>query len=247
MEYAFRDDDGTVTDTEDAALEHGGKGQADDLVKGDFGFVEHLRDNGHRAVSRFTDTQGKMASGTSHGADDEPIAGSTGIFVHCAGKVRALVLGGIKTESRGVVRQRKVVVDSLGNVDVVDRILLGLQELGDAVCRGCGIVTAYGHQELDVVVLKQAQVEIFFEILVSGLETAHLQIAAAPVEISIRLEEVNVFRAGSLGEKTAVTAVQSDDAVTVGEESLGDGHHDRVHARSRATSAEDNDGIFHFV
>ena len=80
---------------------------------------------------------------------------------------------------------------------------------------------------------------------VGGLETAHLQVAAAPVEVGVRLEEVDVLGARVLREKAAVTAVQADDTVTVGKESLRDRHDDSVHTRSRAASAEDDDGIFH--
>ncbi len=161
--------------------------------------------------------------------------------------MRAFVLRGVESEGRGVVRQRKVVVDGLGHVDVCDRILLRGQELGDAVRGGSGVVTTHGHEELDVVVLEQGEVEVLFEILVGGLETAHLQIAAAPVEVGVGLEEVDVLGARGLREETAVTAVQADHPVTVGQECLRHGHHDRVHARSRAASAEDDDGIFHVL
>ena len=130
-------------------------------------------------------------------------------------------------------------------MDVRDRILLRGEELGDAVRGGSGVVTAHGHEQLDVVVLEQAQVEVLLEILVGGLETAHLQVAAAPVEVGVRLEEVDVLGARVLAEKAAVTAVQADDTVTVGKERLRDRHDDSVHTRSRAASAEDDDGIFH--
>ena len=138
-----------------------------------------------------------------------------------------------------------VVVDGLGHVDVRDRILLRGEELGDAVRGGSGVVATHGHEEFDVVVLEQGEVEVLLEILVGGLETAHLQVTAAPVEVGVCLEEVDVLGARALGEQAAVTAVQADYPVTFGKERLRHGHHDRVHARSRAASAEDDDGIFH--
>ncbi len=62
---------------------------------------------------------------------------------------------------------------------------------------------------------------------------------------AVWLVEVDVLGARVLAEKAAVTAVQTDDTVTVGKERLRDRHDDSVHTRSRAASAEDNDGIFH--
>ena len=130
-------------------------------------------------------------------------------------------------------------------MDVVDRIVLRFEELGYPVGCGCGVVASDGHQELDVVVLEQGEVEVLLEILVGGLETAHLEIGTATVEIGVCLEEIDVFGAGSLGEKAAVTAMQADNTVTVGQESLGNRHNDGVHTRSRAATTKDDNGIFH--
>ena len=92
-------------------------------------------------------------------------------------------------------------------MDVVDGILLGFQELGDAVGGRGGVVATHGHQQFDVVVLEQAQIEVLFEILVGGLEAAHLEVGTAPVEVGVGLEEIDVLGARGLGEKAAVTAV----------------------------------------
>ena len=227
------------------ALDDGGKGQLHNLVQGDGGLVEHLRDDGHGAVRGLADTQGQVTGAAAHGADDEPVAAGAGILIHGAGQVGALVLGAVEAEGRGVLRQRKVVVDGLGHVDVVDGILLGFQELGDAVGRGGGVVAAHGHQQLDVVVLEQAQVEVLFKILVGGLETAHLEVGTAAVEVGVGLEEIDVLGAGSLGEQAAVTAVQADYTITIAKEGLSHRHNHGVHARSRAATTKDDDGIFH--
>ena len=125
--------------------------------------------------------------------------------------------------------------------------MLCLQEFCNTVCGGCSVVAANGYKKLDVVVLEQGQVEVVFKILVGGFEAAHLQVAAATVEVCVGLEEINVLRAGRLREKPAVTAVKADYAITVGEESLCNRHNDGIHARCRAAATKDNDGIFHII
>ena len=247
MEHAFRHHDGAVADAQQAALDDGGEGQLDDLVDGDGGLVEHLRDDRHRGVRGLADTQGQVAGAAAHSTDEQPVAGGAGILIHGAGNVRALVFGGVEAEGRGVVRQREVIVDRLGDVDVGDGILLVLQELRDAVGRGGGVVAADGHQQLDVVVREQGQVEILLEILVRGLEAAHLKIGAPAVEVGVSLEKVEVLGARAGAEEAAVAAVEADDTITAGQEGLGHGAHDGVHARSRAAAAKNNDGIFHCV
>ena len=245
MEDTFGHHDGAVRDTQEFALDNGGNRQADNLLQADLGLVEHLRDDGHRAVRALADTQGEVAGAAAHSADDEPVTAGAGILVNGAGQVGAFVLGGIETEGRGVSGQRQVVVDGLGNVDVLDGILLGLEELGDAVGRGSGIVTADGNQQLDVVLLEEGEVEVLLEILVRGFETAHLEVGTAPVEIGVRLEEIDILDAGILAEKSAVTAMQADNTEAVGQEGLSDRADNGVHARGRATATEDNDRIFH--
>ena len=59
---------------------------------------------------------------------------------------------------------------------VCDRIALGSQELGNPVCSGGRVVTAYGHEKFDIVVLEQVKVEVLLKILVGRFETAHLKI-----------------------------------------------------------------------
>ena len=118
--------------------------------------------------------QCKVACAASHCGNEKPVAGCAGILVYGACKVGAFVLGGVESKGGAVARQRKVVVNGLGNVDVLDGEILGSKELCDTVCGRSGIVSSNGNQELDVVVLEQAQVEIVLEVCVSGFETAHL-------------------------------------------------------------------------
>ena len=125
----------------------------------------------------------------------------------------ALILGRIVSESRSIVRKRKVVVDSLRAVDIGDRIMLGCEELGNPVGSGGSIVAADCHKKLYVVVLEQVKVEILLEILVSRLEPAHFEIGASPVEIPVRLEEIYVLDAGVPAEKSGISAVKADDPV----------------------------------
>ena len=135
--------------------------------------------------------------------------------------MRAFVLGRVETESRGIIREREVIIDRLGDVDVVDRIVLGLKEFGDPVGGGGGVVATDSYQELHIVVLEKSQVEILLEILVGRLETAHLEIGSSPVEIGVRLEEVDVLVARVLVEQAAVALMESNDSETVGKECLG--------------------------
>ena len=130
--------------------------------------------------------------------------------------------GGSVYGGGGGVRQRKVVINRLRNVDVADSIARGLKELGDPVGCGGGVVSTHGDEKLNIVVLEKGQVEILLEILVSRLEAAHLEVGSTPVEVGVSLEEIDVFGAGVLTEESGVAFVKSDDPVAVGKESLGD-------------------------
>ena len=87
-------------------------------------------------------------------------------------------------------------------IKVMDRIVLGFEELGDPVGCGCRVVTSDGNQELDIVVLEESEVEILLEVLVGRLEAAHLKVGASPVEISVGLEEIDVLSARRLAEES---------------------------------------------
>ena len=132
-------------------------------------------------------------------------------------------------------------------MDVLDGILLGFQELGNAVGSGGSVVATHGYQQLDVVLPEQVQVEVILKVRILGLETGHLEIRTAPVEIRVRHGKADFFVAGSLGEKAAVTAMKAEHTVIVGKECFCYRHNDGVHARSRAAATKDNDGIFHNV
>ena len=112
--------------------------------------------------------------------------------------MRTLVLCRVVAESRGVVRKRKVVIDGLRAVDVCNRIVLCCKELGNPVCRRSRVVTAHSHEKLDVVLFEKVEVEVFLEIFVGRLETAHLKVGTAAVEVAIGLGKVDVLGAGVL-------------------------------------------------
>ena len=128
----------------------------------------------------------------------------------------------IPSEGRSVVREGQVVIDCLGNMNIVDRIVLRLEELGDPVGGGSGVVTTDGDQELYVILLEKRKVEILLKVLVSRLETAHLEVGTTPVEISVSLEEIDVLDAGIFVEQSAVAFMESDDSEAFIKESLGD-------------------------
>ena len=74
MEHAFGDNYRTVVDAEDHSLDDGRDCELDDLVNRDRGLVEHLRDDGHRAVRGLADSEGEMTRAAAHGRDEEPVA-----------------------------------------------------------------------------------------------------------------------------------------------------------------------------
>jgi hypothetical protein len=80
--------------------------------------------------------------------------------------VSTFVLCRVISECRSIGRKRKVVIDSLRAVDVRDRISLRCQELRDTVCSRSCIVTTDSHEKLDIIVLEEVKVEVFFKILV---------------------------------------------------------------------------------
>ena len=102
MEYAFCDHYGAVGDTENLALDDGGDCKLDYLVEGYAGLVEHLGDDGHRAVGCLAYTQGKVACTAAHCTDEQPVAGGASIFVHGACKMGAFILGGVESEGGGI-------------------------------------------------------------------------------------------------------------------------------------------------
>ena len=73
MEHTFSDNDCSVRNAEDLSLDDRGKGQLDDLVNGDRGVVEHLRDDGHRAMCGLADSEGKVTCAAAHGGDEKPV------------------------------------------------------------------------------------------------------------------------------------------------------------------------------
>ena len=71
-----------------------------------------------------------MAGGASHGRYEEPGAAGAGVLIDDGGHAGTLGLGRLVAESGLVVGQRKVVVDGLGYVDVLDVDIVGEQILG---------------------------------------------------------------------------------------------------------------------
>ena len=61
MAYAFSYYDSALRDTEELAFDDCRKGKADKLIESNRRLVEHLGNNGHRAVSGLADTKGEMA------------------------------------------------------------------------------------------------------------------------------------------------------------------------------------------
>ena len=120
-----------------------------------------------------------------------------------------------------------------------------VQELGDAVRGRCRVVAADRHEQLDVVVGEELEVEVVFEIRILGLETAHLQERTSLVEDAVGHGVVDVHHAGRRVEEPRVALVQADYAVTFAEESLCDAAYHGVHTGCGAAASQNCDCFFH--
>ncbi len=67
MEHAFRYNYGSVRNAKKLSLDDGREGQLDDLVNCDGRFVEHLRNDGHRAVCGLAYSKSKVSCTAAHG------------------------------------------------------------------------------------------------------------------------------------------------------------------------------------
>ena len=130
-------------------------------------------------------------------------------------------------------------------MDVGDGVFLGLQELGDAVRGRSRVVAADRHEQFDVVVGEELEVEVVFEIRILGLETAHLQERTSLVEDAVGHGVVDVHHAGRRVEEPRVALVQADYAVTFAEESLCDAAYHGVHTGCGAAASQNCDCFFH--
>ena len=245
VEHAFGDDGGAVVHAHDLALDDRRDHEVDDLLDGDFGLVEHLGDDDHRVVAGLADTECEVSGRAAHGCEHEPVSAGAGVDIDGAGDDGTLVLCGLIAECRRALGQREVVVDGLRDVDVGDGVFLGLQELGDSVCRRGGIVPADRHEQLDVVVGEELEVEVVFEIGVGGFEPAHLEERTALVEDSVGHGVVDVDGAGRGVEESGITLVESDHAVSLAQEGFGDAAYYGVHAGGGTTAGENCDCFFH--
>ena len=245
VEYAFRDDGGAVVHAHDLTLDDRRDDEVHDLFDRDFRLVEHLGDDDHRVVAGLADAECQVAGAAAHGSQYEPVAARAGVHVDGACDDGTLVLGRLVTERGRAFGQRQVVVDGLGHVDVCDGVFLGLQELGDAVRGRCRVVAADRHEQLDVVVGEELEVEVVFEIRILGLETAHLQERTSLVEDAVGHGVVDVHHAGRRVEEPRVALVQADYAVTFAEESLCDAAYHGVHTGCGAAASQNCDCFFH--
>ena len=91
--------------------------------------------------------------------------------------------------------------------------LFRFEELGNAVGRRSRIVTAHGHQQLDIVIGEEFQIEVVFEIGILRFETAHLEERTALIEYSVGHLIINVHRTGIGDEQTGISFVQADYAI----------------------------------
>ena len=239
VEDTFGNHGCAIVDAHDFAFDDAAYNEVDNLVDGDFGLVEEFGDDDHGIVACTGDAEGEMACGTTHGRDDEPVFGGAGIFHDSGADDGTLGFGAIVAEGGRAVGQREVVVDGLGDVDVGNWVVLAFEEFGDAVGRRSGIVATDGNKQFDVVIGKEWEVKTLFEVLVGRFEAAHFEDAATFIEDFVGGEEIEVLHTGFVGEKGAVAAVETDDAIAVAEEGFGDRSDHSVHSGGGTTACED--------
>ena len=87
------------------------------------------------------------------------------------------------------------------------------EEPGTAVGRRSRIVTAHGHQQLDIVIGEEFQIEVVFEIGILRFETAHLEERTALIEYSVGHLIITSTVRGSGMNKPVYPFVQADYAI----------------------------------
>ncbi len=213
MKYALGNDSSTVIHPHDFTLHDGRYNQFHDFIDRDFGFVEHLGNDNHRVVASLSDTERQVSRTAAHRSQHKPVSAGTCIDINGPSDHGTLVFSRFVTESRCTVRKREVIVDGLRNVDIGNRIPFRFEELGNAVGRRSRIVTAHGHQQLDIVIGEEFQIEVVFEIGILRFETAHLEERTALIEYSVGHLIINVHRTGIGDEQTGISFVQADYAI----------------------------------
>ena len=83
------------------------------------------------------------------------------------------------------------------------------------------------------------------EIRILRFEAAHLKERSALIEDAVGHRIVDVDGAGSGVEKARVALVETDDAVALAQERLGDAAHHGIHAGSGSAAGKDCDCFFH--
>ena len=152
VEHTFGNHGSAIVDAHDFALDDTGNHHVDDLLDGDFGFVEELGDDDHRVVASSGNAQCKVAGTAAHGRNHKPVLRGAGILHNSTADDGALRFGTVVAEGGGTVGQRQVVVDGFGHMDIGNGVLLIGQEFGYAVGRRSGVVATHGNKQLDVVV-----------------------------------------------------------------------------------------------
>ena len=132
------------------------------------------------------------------------------------------------------------VVNYVLYVDIVRKEIFG-----KPVGRRGGVVSADGHQQLDIVLSEELEIETFLQILVRRFEAAHHQMRASAVVDVIRQEEIDVDIVGILGKKTLVALMQAYHPIPFGKKGLCNCSDDCVDSGGRTASCQNNDRLFH--
>jgi hypothetical protein len=88
-----------------------------------------------------------------------------------------------------VIWQWQIIVDRFGHVNILQIISFGFNEFCNAVGCRCGIISANGNEQFDVVVFEKVEVKIAFKISVFWLKPAHFKCRSSAIEDIIRIEK----------------------------------------------------------
>lgn len=171
VEDPLADDGDAVADAQDFTLDHGGYHQPEDAVEGNFGLVEHFRNDDHGIMAGSANAEGQVAGFAAHGRNHKPVAAGARIFINGGCQPHPFLFGTLVAEGRNTVGQGQVVVDGFRNVDVLNLHVIGGKEFRYAVGGGSGIVATDGDQQLHIV----ADEKIRIEISIFGFVPAHNQ------------------------------------------------------------------------
>ena len=211
MEHALAHACHTIVDAKHLTFDHRADDELQDLVECHLCLVEHLRDDDHRVMACIAHSECEVTCLTAHCRHHKPVAAGASVFIHRLQNLHACLFGRIITESRAALRQRKIVVDGLRHMNVLNMHVVLHQELGDTVCCRGGVIATDCHQKVHIVFHEEINVKL----LVFRFVTAHLQRRAAHFHDLVSVNKVDINRPRIWFEQVFISLMESYNAETV--------------------------------